>query len=156
MAQPLFHAEQYRLLVAGFGEDDAIGMQPDAGERRREQVTSTQAPQDGAVDAGEHAGDEQRGRRAVDGAESTAGDLVQRAEDQPALRQAVIDRGDAERHDAALRPAGLLDAGNPVAQLVENACMTRAPYFLERRARAVCSYFVLRDRMRQPRRERLP
>ena len=81
-----------------------------------------QAPQDGAVDAGEHAGDEQRGRRGVDGAEPAAGDLVQRAEDQPALRQAVIDRGDAERHDAALRPAGLLDAGNPVAQLVENAC----------------------------------
>ena len=102
-------------------------MEPGAGERRREQVAGTQTPQHGAVDAGEYAGDEQRGRRAMDGPESTAGDLVQGAEGQPALRQAVIDRRDAERHDAALWPACLLDAGNPVAQLVENACMTRTP-----------------------------
>ena len=58
----------------------------------------------------------------MDSAETAPGDLVQGAEYQPALGQAVIDRSNAERHDAALRPTALLDAGNPVAQLVENAC----------------------------------
>ena len=121
MAQTFFHAEQYRPLVASFGEDDAIGMQPDAGERRREQVAGTQTPQDGAVEAGQYAGDEERGRRGMNSAEAAAGNLVQRAEDQPALRQAGVNCGDAERYDAMLRPAGLLDAGYLVAQLVEDA-----------------------------------
>jgi hypothetical protein len=62
------------------------------------------------------------GRSGMDSAEPAAGDLVQRAEDQPALRQAGVNCGDAERHNTRSRPTGLLDTGNPDAQLVENTC----------------------------------
>ena len=76
MAQPLFEADQHCLLVAAFGEDDAIGMQPSAGQRRCEQVTRAQAQQHGAIDAREHAGDEQRGCRGMDSAKPTTGELM--------------------------------------------------------------------------------
>ena len=86
MAQLLFEAEEHRPLVAGFGENHAIGMQPSAGERWREQVAGTEAPQHGAVDAGQHAGNDQRGSGSVDSAGPAAGHPVQRARSQPALR----------------------------------------------------------------------
>ena len=44
MPKPLFQAKQNRLLVAGLGKDDPIGMQTDARERWGEQVPRPRAP----------------------------------------------------------------------------------------------------------------
>ncbi|MGD9617663.1 MAG: hypothetical protein AB7H90_21610 [Alphaproteobacteria bacterium] len=83
--------------------------------------SNAQAPQDGAVDAGEHASDEQCNRGGVDSAKTAAGDLVQGAKDQPALRQMGVNLRSPERHDTMWRPAGPLNAGDQLAQLVENS-----------------------------------
>ena len=121
MPQPLFQAEQHGRLVAGLGVDDAIGMQTGGGERRGEQVARPQAPQDRARHAGEDAGGEQHRCGAMNGANAAAGYFVERAARQAALRQARVNLTDAERHDAAIRTARMFDAGDPGAQIVEDA-----------------------------------
>jgi hypothetical protein len=46
---------------------------------------------------------------------------VERAARQASLRQARVNLTDAERHDAAIRAARMFDAGDPGAQIVEDA-----------------------------------
>lgn len=121
MPQPLFQAEQHGRLVAGLGVDDAIGMQAGAGERRGEQVARAQAPQDRARHAGKDASGEQHRGGAMNGANAAAGYFVERAARQASLRQARVNLTDAERHDAAIRTARMFDAGDPGAQIVEDA-----------------------------------
>jgi hypothetical protein len=121
MPQPLFQAEQDGRLIAGLGVDDAIGMQAGAGERRGEQAARAQAPQDRARHAGEDTSGEQHRGGAMNGANVAASYFVERAARQASLRQARVDLADAERHDAAISAARMFDAGDPGAQIVEDA-----------------------------------
>lgn len=121
MPQPLFQAKQHRLLIQGLGVDDAVGMESRSRERRCEQVARAEAPEDGALHPGEHAGDEKQGRGTRLRAAASIGGFMESAARQAAPRQAGVDCGDPERHDRVPRSAHLWNAGNPSAQLVENA-----------------------------------
>ena len=57
----------------------------------------------------------------MNGANTAAGYFVERAARQASLRQARVNLTDAERHDAAIRTARMFDAGDPGAQIVEDA-----------------------------------
>ena len=87
MAQPFLHAGQHGLVIAGFEIDYAIGRKTCLSDRRREQVRTGDTPEDLALGSSRDARAEQGCCGAVDRAIPTAGDLMQRAERQPATRE---------------------------------------------------------------------
>ena len=118
---PSSRQSQHGLLVAGLGIDDPVGMQAGVGQGRGEQVARVTHHRTWPRRAGGDAGGEQRRGGAVNGAIAAAGDFVERAQRQASLRQARVNLTDAERHDAAIRAARMFDAGDPGAQIVEDA-----------------------------------
>lgn len=140
--QPFFQAKQNRLLVAGFGVDDAVGMKSDAIQGRREEITASQAPENRTLESCEHARDEERGRSAMNGTAPGTRNFVQRAQGKSAFGQARVDRRSTKREHGMPLTARMLDAGDPVAQLLKHACRHerhQAPQVGDER----CSYFVL-------------
>lgn len=47
VTQCLFHHEEHRRRIPGFDVDNPIGMDPDAGERRRKEISAAECPNDG-------------------------------------------------------------------------------------------------------------
>lgn len=119
--QPFFHRRQQRSLVIGFGIDDTVWRKTDGVQGRREEIVAAQAPENRSLKPRKHSGDEERGRRAMSRARPAARDFMQRAQGKSSFRQACVDRRDAERQHGMPLPARLLDAGDPVAQLLEHA-----------------------------------
>ncbi len=119
VAQGLLAHGQQCFFVAGFDMNDAVGREPRLSQARREQVGPRDAPQHLALRARGDAGGEQTGRGAVDDPVALARHLVQRTQRQPAARQAIVDRGNAEGQHARRAPAAVerLDA---LAQLSES------------------------------------
>jgi hypothetical protein len=97
MSQSLLDAREDRRLVVAVHVDDAIGQKPGLGERGREEILTRNAPQDLAPRARGDARGEQCRSRAVDRAIAAAGDFMERAVRQSALRQMPVNRLDAER-----------------------------------------------------------
>lgn len=120
MPQGLLHGGQDLAVLPGLDVDDPVGIEPDGGERRREQVAPPQAPEHRAAPAGEDAGREQgRGRRmlAVDPALDA---FVQRAERQPAPGQMPVDRLDPEGERRPRRPPRTVERHDPPAQIEQD------------------------------------
>jgi hypothetical protein len=88
---------QHGLLVAGIDVDDAVGVETDLGQGRREKVLPRDAPEHLALGSRRDARGEQGGRGAVDGGVATSRHFVQRPERQPSAREAPVDGLDAER-----------------------------------------------------------
>ena len=97
MAQAFLETGEQGLLVTGLDLDEAIGMKPGLGQRRREQVPAAHTPEHLAFRASGDPGGEQGAGGSVHDTVAAAGDLVQAAERQPASRQTPIDLGYAER-----------------------------------------------------------
>ena len=83
MAQTVLKHSEDTLLVPSLGVDHALRMQADARQSRGEQVPLAQAPEDRPLHPREDAGDEEDGRRPVNGAEPPARHLVQGAKLEP-------------------------------------------------------------------------
>ena len=121
LTQAFFEAQQHARIIIRFGIDNAVRVQANAGEGRGEQIGPAQAPQHHPIEPRQNACDEQRrggGLRRI-------GDLMHRAQSKPPLRQMPVERGDPKRQHRARRAAGMFDAGDPGAQCVENAWVSR-------------------------------
>lgn len=95
MREPFLHRREH--LIPGFGEQDAGGMQADAGEAGGEQIRPLLHPQHGPFHPGQHAAKEQGRGGAMLGIRAGARDLMQGAEQQAAGEDAV-DSLYIERH----------------------------------------------------------
>ena len=130
MPQPFLHAGEHGLVVAGLDIDHPVGSEAGLGERRREQVRARDAPEHLALGAGRDAGGEQRRRRAIDRAVATAGDLVQRAERQPAAGKAhrcAGPRTEAPNWSGARGPRCWRSAPGAHRWRAEVACLVALP-----------------------------
>jgi hypothetical protein len=94
--QAFFKAGEDGLLVAAFEIDDAVGIQPGLGERRRKQIQSDETPEDLAVGASSDARGKKRGSRAINRAIAAAGDLMQCAKRQRTTRKPRVHRWNSE------------------------------------------------------------
>lgn len=92
---------------------------------RREQIGLRHAPEHLRRQACGDPGCKAGGRRAVDGAVAAARNLVQAAKRQPALGQAAVKFGQAERQRRQGRAAIALDRCDPVPQRHESRIGTR-------------------------------
>jgi hypothetical protein len=113
MAQTLLETGQHRLLVARLDIDHPVRGQANLRQRRREQIGLGHAPQHLACCACGDTSCEQCCRRTMDRTFAAACHLMQAAQRQPALRQMLVDGGQAERQDGmSARRSGLqpLDA----------------------------------------------
>ena len=116
VAQALLHNRQD--VFAGFGEEDAVGVQAGIGQAGGEQVGLAQHPEDGPVQAGENAGGKQGRGSGVFGVRPGGGGFVQRAETDAAGGQGRVDVRDAKGQDTVFRIACVtpLNPGNTLAQ----------------------------------------
>jgi hypothetical protein len=96
MPEAFFTAGEDGLLVTAFEVDDAVGVQPGLGERRRKQVQSRDTPEHLAARAGGDPCRKKRGGRAVNRSVATASDLMQCAERQRPAGEPSVHRRDAE------------------------------------------------------------
>lgn len=97
MAQPFFHRRQHVGIFPGLAIDDAVRMQADPRQRRREQIAAMQAPDDRPWQAGKDAGREQRRERGACAIRPLLGDFMHGAQGETATGQGVIDCLDPER-----------------------------------------------------------
>ncbi len=119
MAQPLLHGLQHSIGLAGFGVDDTVRVQAGSGQARREQICSFRDPEDRATAAGQDAGDKQDRGGTMLRVRTGAGNLMQRTERDPAVRQGGVD-GRAERDgDTMGRGAASLQTGDANAQVFD-------------------------------------
>lgn len=91
MAKPFLETGEHGGFIARLNIDDAAGKQPGLSERRRKEILPGDAPEHLAFGARGNAGGKERRRGAIDRPVAAAGDLVQRAERQPASRQRLVD-----------------------------------------------------------------
>ena len=96
MPQAFFKAGEDGLLVAAFEIDDAVGVQPGLGERRRKKVQSRETPEDLATRAGGDPCGKKRSGRPVDRAIAAASDLMQCAKRQRPAGEPSVHGGDTE------------------------------------------------------------
>ena len=96
MPQPLFGAGQRGLVVTCLDIDDAIGVQPYLGQGRLEQVRPCDAPEYLAACACRDACREERSGGTINGAVTTAGDLVKRTTRQAPAGKARVHLVDSE------------------------------------------------------------
>ncbi len=88
-------------------------------------------------------GGEQRSRRTVDRAIAAAGNLVQGAERQPALRQMPVNRLDPERQHRPWTRGSAFEALNALAKCRKNRNRSgRAHVLLQLIEETMCSLFV--------------
>ena len=112
MAQALLHRGQEVRLPPGLGVEHAVGMQPDRGEPRREQVAPAQAPQDRSFEAREEARREQDGEGAS--VRVLGRHLMQGAEAKPAAWKVTVEVLDPEGEDRSRTRSGP-DGPDPLA-----------------------------------------
>lgn len=108
MAKAFLHRQEDIGVAAGLDMDDPVGMKAGKTKGRREQIAPAQAPEDRPVEPCENAG-EKDGRGCIVAKIRAAGDLVQRAGQQPAARQPAVNFPDAER-EPPLGPLTALDS----------------------------------------------
>lgn len=144
MPQGFLHGGENLGILPGLRVDDAVRVEADGGERRREQVPPPQAPQDRAAQPREAAADEQgRGRRVL-GTRTALCEFVQAPERQSAPREVIVDRRDPERMRRPLRPRGAVEGHDPAAQIGQNGVVPGMGHaLLKGIVRRCCSYFVL-------------
>ncbi len=119
MAKALLHGLQHGVRLAGLGVDDTIRVQAGSGQTGSEQIRSFRDPEDRAAVAGQNAGDKQNRRCTVLRVRAGAGNLMQRAKRDAAVRQGGVDRRAEWGGDAPDRRAASLQAGNADAQVFD-------------------------------------
>ena len=112
MAQALLHGLQHGVRLAGLGVDDAVRVQARSGQTGGEQIRSFRDPEDRTAVASQNAGNKQDRCCAVLRVRTGAGNLMQRAERDAAVRQSNIDRRAERGGDAMGRGAASLKTGN--------------------------------------------
>ena len=118
MREPFLHRRQD--LFPGVREQNAGGMQADAGEAGGEQIGALLDPQHGPFHARQHAGDELRRRGAVFRIRSAARAFMQRPARQAAAGEGGIDNLDPEGHRAVGHGRAVpLDPGDLAAEAGE-------------------------------------
>ena len=122
-AQPLLHRPQHFGIAFGAHQQEAAGIEPLAGQRRRIEVALARDPEDlssarKASFEPRQEGEAEACGRAVVPLRPLALDFVQRPQRQPAARQRVVQRGKAQRRDGTgpANTAALLDAPDLIAQ----------------------------------------
>src|SRR5215204_6190563 len=91
MPKTLFDGREDFGLSAGLGIDNAIRMKAYGSERRGEEVVALQAPQHRPLQAGEDAGCEESGTRAMLARHARFHELVNGPESEPVARQVLVD-----------------------------------------------------------------
>jgi len=143
MPQSFFKACEDRCLVTGVDIDDAIGQKPGLGDGGREEVLAGDTPQHLASRTRGDSRGKQRRRRAVDGAIAPAGDLMQGAEWQSALRQMLVNGLNAERQHSARTQGSPFETLNAFAKRLENRKGSRCTHVLiQLIGEKMCSLFV--------------
>ena len=120
VAHAFLHHRQHLFVIAAIGVKEAIGLEPDLGKRRGEEIPAGESPEHlalitGKTDSG--GGEKERGDGIIAGRRRGRRRLMQRHR-QAAADEPVIDRSDAER-DArrhAGGSAGPLEGANLDAQ----------------------------------------
>ncbi len=115
----LFHGAQDRGLVAGLGEDHALGRQASLSQSWREEIALPQTPQHRSISARQDTGREACCGGAMKGAFSPAGHLMQRAHRQALAGQTLVDRADAERQHPTAGAACQFDKANLTSKRVK-------------------------------------
>jgi len=143
MPQSLLEARQDRWFVTRLRVDHVVGQEPGLGEGGCEEILTRDAPQDQAARARGDSRGEQCRRRAVDRAIAAAGDFVQRAERQPALRQMLVNRLKSERQHGVRTRRSSFETLDAFAKRVENRKRSgRAHVLVQLIGEIVCSLFV--------------
>jgi hypothetical protein len=124
---------EHRFFVAGVDVDDPVRGETDLGERRREQILPSDAPEDLAFRARRDAGGEQGGRCAVDGGVATSRHFVQSPTRQAAARKAAVDCLDAERQYGPDAQLGALKALNLLTKPQDGGWLDRSSHALVKR-----------------------
>lgn len=109
MAQPFLHAGQHGLVIASFEIDYAIGRETSLSDRRREEIWTSDAPEDLALGSSRDARAEQSCRRPIDRAIPAPCDLMQGAKRQPATGESRVDVGNPKRENRFGAPASAFD-----------------------------------------------
>lgn len=91
VTQCLLHHEEHGRRVAGFDVDDPIWMDPDAGERRRKQISATECPNDGPGRSRQDPARKTDGRGAVDEIRAAAINLMNGTQHEAAGRESAVD-----------------------------------------------------------------
>ena len=119
MAQALLHGLQHGARLASLDVDDAVRVQTGSGQTRGEQIRSFRDPEDRASVAGQNAGNKQDRCCTVLRVRTGAGNLMQRAECDAAVRQGDIDRRAERGGDAMGRGAASFQTGNADPQVFD-------------------------------------
>ncbi len=119
MSQPFLEARQRRLLITGFDIGHPIRRQPRRFQPRRKQILIPHTPEDLAIGARHDAGRKQSRRGPVQCPISSTGDLMQRAQSQPAARQTRIHLRQPKRQNTAQAAIGRLKATDFFAQKID-------------------------------------
>ncbi len=109
MPQALLHQRQHLGIVRRLGIEHAFGCEPGLVQPGGEQVAPPHHPQHRAPGTRRDPGEEQRRRGVVAHPRAGGGDLVQRVEPQPAMRQPRIESPHPERQHLAPTMAVALD-----------------------------------------------
>ncbi len=117
MPDPVFHQRQQLGIVARFGIEHAVGIEPRLVKSRREQVAPAHDPQHRPLGAGDDGGDEQGRGRIVPPAGALAPHFVQRAQPEARIRQLPVDVLHAEGQHRASAVVGVIHDANASEQL---------------------------------------
>ena len=126
MAKALLHAGKHRAIVASLDVDDAVGRETSLGKRRGEQVRTHDAPQDFALGPGGDAGGEERRGGAVERPVSSAGDLMERSQREPAPGQARVNGREFEGQHRIGATTAAFDGGDPLAKCFDGRLRSHA------------------------------
>src|SRR5436190_5048102 len=115
-AQAFFDGPQNVVIARRPNDYEARRIEAVRRQPQPVKVGPLQAPQNGAIEAGQDAGGKAGWRSAVFLVAALTQDLVHGAQCQTAARQGAIDLGDAERQHAMPGCRRMLDPPNPIAQ----------------------------------------
>jgi hypothetical protein len=97
LAQTLLHGREHVGLAPRLSKDEAVGMQADGCEARREQVAPLQAPEHRPFEASGDAGGEEHGRGCHIVGGSRLKDLVHSSTMKAGCRQMAVEHRHTER-----------------------------------------------------------
>ena len=119
--QAFLHRGQNILVFVAFAIDDAIRVKSGLCHGRREQVRPRQAPENLSLGARRNSGREQSSGRTVDGARTTAGNLMQRTERKTSAGKLLINQPDTERQRASPASGGAFKMRDPVSKIIDQS-----------------------------------
>lgn len=109
MAQAFLQTGKHGLIVASLDVDHAVGRQARLRQRGGEEIRPGDNPENLAPSSRRDPCDKESRSRAVDGAVTASGDLVECAERQPPAGQPQVDLGDPEGKHRFHAPASAFD-----------------------------------------------